>query len=337
MLISRRATLAALFAGIDGGAAFIRPANAADSAPRRGGTLKVAIERDIENFEPHKNYGTSTPLFQGHIYETLVGYGEKGELVGLLAESWTQQDPKTWVFKLRPNVKFHDGESFTADDVVYSIRRLLAPATGATRAAMLAVIADVNAPDPGTVIFTLSKPFGMLALVLSLTDVAMLKKGWAEAGNSYNQATNGTGPFKLAKFERNVQYRLERNQSYWHPDRPYLDAIEIVPIGDTPTRVNALLSRDVDMASLVPWERVDELEHDDGIALAKTFELLYVFAAEYEPQAVRRCPGAAGAELCGGSGRDLRLCLGWRRAADERRLHPSGFDVVLAACHAVVA
>ncbi len=263
---------AALIVAVCGLVAFTWTSQAADPTPKRGGTLKVGIERDIENFEPQKNYGTSTPLFQGHIYETLVGYGQKGELIGLLAESWAQKDPLTWEFKLRQNVKFHDGQDFTADDVVYSFKRLLDPKTGATRAALLAVIKDIEIKDPATVVFHLSKPLGSLPLVLSLNDVAILKKGWGEAGHNYNQETNGTGPFKLAKYERNVSYRLERNKSYWRSELPYLDAIEIVPIGDTPTRINSLLSRDVDMASLIPWERLEEIQQDKGIGVAKTFD-----------------------------------------------------------------
>lgn len=261
---------AALAVGLGGVVAFAGHADA--QTPKRGGILKVSIERDIENFEPQKNYGTSTPLFQGHIYETLVGYGPKGELIGVLAEEWSQQDPTTWVFKLRANVKFHDGQDFTADDVAYSIKRLLDPATGATRAGLLSVIKDVEIKDPRTVVLRLARPYGTLPLALSLTDVAILKKGWAAAGNNYNQATNGTGPFRLAKYERNVVYRLERNKNYWRSDMPYLDAIEIVPIGDTPTRINALLSRDVDIASLIPWERVAEIESNKDMAVTKTFD-----------------------------------------------------------------
>jgi ABC-type transport system substrate-binding protein len=234
--------------------------------------LKIAIERDVENFEPQKNYGTSTPLFQGHIYETLLGYDQSGRVIGVLAESWTQPDPLSWVFKLRHGVKFHDGQPFTADDVVYSFNRLLNPATGATRTAQLSVIHDVAATDESTVVMHLKQPFGTLPLVLTLNDVAILKRGWSEAGHDYNQATNGTGPFKLARYERNVVYRLERNTEYWRDDLPYLDAIEIVPIGDTPTRINSLLSGDVDFATLIPWENLEQIQEEKALAIVKTFD-----------------------------------------------------------------
>lgn len=244
----------------------------AQDTPKPGGVVRLAIERDIENFEPQRNFGTSTPLFQGQIYETLTGYDESGNLIGLLAESWEQPDPLTWTFKLRHGVVFHDGEPFDSADVVYSFERLLNPKTAATRAAMLSLIDKVEAPTPDTVSFKLKKPLETLPLIFSLPDVAILKKGWAESGHDYSQATNGTGPFKLGQFERNVSYSLDKNEAYWRPQVPLLDKVEIIPIRDEPTRVNALLSGDVDMASLVPWERTAEIEADPQLAMTKTFD-----------------------------------------------------------------
>lgn len=244
----------------------------AQETPKPGGVVRLAIERDIENFEPQRNFGTSTPVFQGQIYETLVGYDETGNLIGLLAESWEQTDPLTWTFKLRQGVVFHDGQPFDSADVVYSFERLLDPATAATRAALLSIVDKVEAPDADTVVFRLTQPLETMPLILSLPDVAILKKGWAESGNDYSQATNGTGPFKLGDFERNVSYSLDKNENYWRPQVPLLDSLEIIPIRDAPTRVNSLLSGDIDMASLVPWERVAEIEAEPLLTMAKTFD-----------------------------------------------------------------
>jgi peptide/nickel transport system substrate-binding protein len=236
------------------------------------GTLKLGFERDLENFEPHRNYGASSPLFQGHIYETLIGYDAEGNLVGRLAESWDNPDPLTWIFHLRHGVKFHDGGDFAAQDVVFSLNRIKEPETAATRGGELAVISSLKALDDYTVKIRLAEPFGALLVTLSLPDVAMLDKQWSEAGHDYDREMNGTGPFRLDSYERNVQYSLRRNENYWREGIPHLDGVDIIPINDTPTRVNALLSGDVDFVTLIPWERFAELESNPDFQMTKTFD-----------------------------------------------------------------
>jgi ABC-type transport system substrate-binding protein len=246
-------------------------ASTSNATPRRGGIVKVGYERDVENFEPHRNYGSSTPLFQGHVYDTLIGYDLKGNLVGRLAERWEHPDPLTYVFHLR-TAKFHDGSDFSAEDVVFSLDRIKKPGSGMTRAGALAVIDRMEAPDRRTVILKLSKPAGDLPVTLTLPDVAMLSKRWSEAGHDYSKEMNGTGPFRLESFERNVRYSLRRNENFWIKGEPYLDGIDIIPINDTPTRVNALVSGEVDLITLVPWERFAQLSARKDIELVKTFD-----------------------------------------------------------------
>ena len=245
---------------------------AAPGAPKRGGILKLGIERDVENFEPHRLYGTSSPLFQDNIYETLVSYDAKGNLVGRLAVSWENPDPSTWIFRLRRGVKFHAGGDFKADDVLFSFERIKNPKTGATRAAELAVIAKIEARDDYTVVMKLSEPHGVLPVTLSLPDVVMLDKQWSESGHDYKSEMNGTGPFRLASYERNVKYSLRRNDTYWRKGVPLLDGIDIIPMRDTPTRVNGLLSGEIDLVTLVPWERFAELASKPNVRMLKTFD-----------------------------------------------------------------
>src|SRR2546428_11330862 len=99
-------------------------------APKHGGTLVAAQEVDPVSLDPHTSSNFSALQGYEHIYESLTGYDEKTNIVPALAERWELQDGgKTYVFHLRPNVKFHNGQPMTADDAKYSVDPLLDPQT----------------------------------------------------------------------------------------------------------------------------------------------------------------------------------------------------------------
>ena len=98
--------------------------------PKRGGTLVAAAEIDPIGLDPHNSSNFSSAQAYDHIYESLTTYDEKTNIIPCLATSWEiTNDGKTYTFKLRPNVKFHNGQTMTADDVKYSIERVLDPKT----------------------------------------------------------------------------------------------------------------------------------------------------------------------------------------------------------------
>jgi peptide/nickel transport system substrate-binding protein len=98
--------------------------------PKRGGTLVAAAEIDPISLDPHTNSNFSSCQAFDHLYESLTMYDEKTNIVPALAQSWEiTNNGKTYTFKLRPNVKFHNGQPMTAEDVKYSIDRVLDPKT----------------------------------------------------------------------------------------------------------------------------------------------------------------------------------------------------------------
>ncbi len=97
--------------------------------PKYGGVLRYSGLRDPGGLDPHKSYGLSSSYLQGNVYDTLVEYDDKGEIVGALAESWEQPDSQTLIFKLRQGVVFQDGTEFNADDVIATINRMKNPDT----------------------------------------------------------------------------------------------------------------------------------------------------------------------------------------------------------------
>ena len=159
------------------------------------------------------------------VYEALLDIDFNLAIVPQLALAWKSLNPTTWEFKLRPHVTFHNGEPFTAADVVFSIERARAE-TSDFRGYVAGIVA-VEAPDDRTVRFTTSAPDP--SLWLKLAEVAILSKAWAERHDvtiptDYNGAgeetyasrhANGPGPFMVEAFEPRGDYTLVRNPTWW--------------------------------------------------------------------------------------------------------------------------
>src|SRR5258707_826071 len=139
-------------------------------------TFRYAYRIDPASLDPHALAETFTLSWLGQIYEPLVGRGKNLELVPALATKWEQPDPKTWRFHLRPDVKFHNGEAFSADDVIFSVKRM--KADGSDMAYTVAAVTEVKKIDDLTVDFIMAKPNPILPL--QTTSTYMMSKAWAE-------------------------------------------------------------------------------------------------------------------------------------------------------------
>jgi peptide/nickel transport system substrate-binding protein/glutathione transport system substrate-binding protein len=231
-------------------------------AAKPGGVLKLALLRDPVGWEPHINQGMTTYSFLNNIYEPLIRYSVKGDLEPGLAVRWENPDPTTYVLHLRKNVKFHSGNPFTAEDVKFSLERIVDPATAATRSKEFSVIQSITVVDAYTVRITLKNPNAPFLELLASGEAMMVDRKWAQSGGNFKQATSGTGPFKLGPFETGVRYTLIKNPEYWEQPYPYLDRIELASIPKDEVRVSALQTGSVDMAEYIPWQAIKGLEKD---------------------------------------------------------------------------
>jgi peptide/nickel transport system substrate-binding protein len=184
--------------------------------------------------------------------------------------------PTTWEFKLRPNVKFHNGAAMTADDVVFSMKRAMMPA--ADMKSLLVSVEDVIKVDDLTVHFKTKGPNPLL--VNNLTNLFIMDKDWAEANNAATpqnlrekvengatRAANGTGAFMLAAREPDVRTVLRVNPNHWAASQAQHGITEIVyrPIPEAATRVAALLSGEIDYLQDVPVQDIARLQTAQGI------------------------------------------------------------------------
>jgi peptide/nickel transport system substrate-binding protein len=245
---------------------------AAQTGPRYGGTLRTGMQTDPVGLDPHLSTATATRNMMEHVYDTLVFYSASGRFTPGLAESWTTSaDGLLWTFKLRRNVKFHNGRPMTAEDVVYSINRIKDPRTRSPRAGDFTDVDSVAAPDAGTVTFKMKKPFApLLAKLSGSISAAIVPKEVVEKDGDLNTNPTGTGPFRFVGYTPQQRLTLVRNGAYWEQDStgrrlPYLDRIEFVFFPDAIARATAIRTGTVDFIEYVPSSEVRNLRNDANV------------------------------------------------------------------------
>ena len=265
------------------GAAMALAATAADAR-----AVKWARAADALTLDPHAQNEGPTIAFNGQVYEALITRDNANKLVPALATSWKLVDPTTWEFKLRQNVKFHNGDAFTADDVVFSFQRALAPTSDYK--GYLANTKEIVAVDPFTVQLKTTGPNPLVPD--NLTTVYVMSKKWAEANNATKpqdfknkeenfavRNANGTGPFVLVSREPDVKTVVKRNDAYWDRGASPLEITELTltTIKQDATRVAALLSGEVDVVQDVPVQDIERLKASPNLRVTEGPENRSIF------------------------------------------------------------
>jgi peptide/nickel transport system substrate-binding protein len=273
--MSRRAFLGnglALGGGLAGlpllGAA-ARPALAQSGTPRPGGTLIAAAEIDPISLDPHTNSNFSSAQAFDHIYESLTMYDEKTNIVPALAQSWEiTNGGKTYTFKLRPNVKFHNGQVMNADDVKYSIDRVLDPKTASPWRSWFDAVKEIKVIEPLTVQMNLEAPYPLLGSFAGMRAAGIIPKDLAEKENLKIKGI-GTGPFKLVEYVPQDHITYARNPDYWDKPLPYLDGMVFKVLTEENARLAALRAGQIQYAFLSA-QGAAQLEGVPGIAVQKS-------------------------------------------------------------------
>jgi peptide/nickel transport system substrate-binding protein len=235
------------------------PAN----AQKQGGSITVGLELDIPGFDPLKVgvFDTSAETAAAAIFDTLVSLDDNGKPQPKLALSWTpSEDFKSWTFKLRPGVKFHDGTPFNAQAVKENFDRQKDPANKCRCAFYISFIHDVQAPDELTVVYNLIDPSINLPSLIALQSsnfVIQSPTAWKTKGDDYNRNPVGTGPYILKSWTAGDRMLLEKNPDYWNKGQPHLDRIILKPLPDAQSRFASLQSGEADLI----WD--DEYDADN--------------------------------------------------------------------------
>ena len=239
-------------------------------------TLRWARSIDASSLDPHASNTGPNVLVAQQIYEPLVLRQRDGWMVPALAVSWALVGPNVWEFKLRPNVRFHDGAVFDADDVLFSLERARSEASDMR--SLLSSLDKAERVDNLTVRLTTKGTDPLLPN--NLTDVFMLDKGWTEANGAVAvqdlrrpgegfaaRHANGTGPYILVDREPGTRTTMRRNELYWGRGEVPLEISEIVfrPIPDHDARIAALLAGEIDFVQDVPVKDIPRLQAARGI------------------------------------------------------------------------
>ena len=251
----------------------------------RAKDLTWSFSSDVQTFDPHTSRISFTNAFLANIYETLVRMDDTLAIEPALATAWDRPSPTVWRFHLRPGVRFHNGDPFTADDVLFTWARLNTP--GANRGPLSAVTA-MRAPDPMTVEIETAKPFPVM--LNALLGMGIMDRSWAEANGAAaasdltskteNYATrheNGTGPFRLVSHEPDGPTVLEASATWWDERRHNLDRVTFLPLRNPATRTAALVSGATDATVDLPLQDVDRVRRDPALQVVQGPELRTIY------------------------------------------------------------
>jgi len=219
-------------------------ATSASLTPQKGGSITVAYKDDLATLDPAIGYDWTNWPAEKLVFDGLLDYDSGTTIVPRLAESLpdVNSTATVYTFKLRKGVKFTNGREFTADDVVYSITRVLDPKTSSPGSGFFTGIqgaqdfidgkatsvSGIQALDPYTVQFTLSSPDVTFLNKMALNFAYIVpKEVVAQEGQNFGHAPVGTGPFVLKSWVSGQSLEFDRNPNYFMTDRPYLDQINI--------------------------------------------------------------------------------------------------------------
>lgn len=254
----------------------------ARAAQDTDGTLIVAFDADPEILDPHN----TTALIAGRVIalmnENLVTRDYEGAIQPGLAESWeVSEDGLTYTFTLRQGVTFHSGKEFTSEDVKYTFERWQGNEASPT-AYTIDPVESVEAPDPHTVVFTLSEPYNIFLDQLSGAWAVILnQEAVEEAGDDYGvSAVDGTGPFRFVSWDRNQRIVMERFDEYsWgapifeNAGPAHVAGVEIRIIPEAATRMAEFQAGNVHIVQDVPAADVARLDGDPNVSIVQYDQL----------------------------------------------------------------
>ncbi len=264
-----------------GGSSLLTFLASCGGATSGGKSLTWARGDDLRTQDPQEIAGLMEGTIARLLYDPLIDTDEKGNRVPALATEWQMApDGKSYTFKLRQGVKFHDGTPFTGDAVKFTFDRLLANPTLQHAASWKDTLAEVVVKDPLTVVFNLKAP--NLGLINSFGEPILAQNAKEKYGDKFFEKGIGTGPFKYVEWKKNERWAGEANKDYWNKGVVKLDKITFRPITEEATKIAALKAGEVDIIDSLSGDQADDLAKDSNLVIARvpsfdTIHLTYNF------------------------------------------------------------
>ena len=269
-------------------------------------TLRIAMAAEPTSADPHHYAAAPNSTLHDHIFESLVELDARLKAQPSLALSWTRRDDLTWVFELRPGVRFHNGAPFTANDVHFSLCRIVLNENelASSFSSTVRRLRKVESETPHRVVITTAEPEPLLPS--DLASIRMItaslaparpvafndaggcggrEAGWPQLAQfNEGSAAIGTGPFRLRSFGRSGVTELTRNEDYWG-EKPHWQAVRLQPVTAPGPRLAGLLSGDHDVVEAPSTADIPRLRANPAmrLAIAPTTRLIFLQLDQRQP------------------------------------------------------
>ena len=240
-------------------------ASGQETGDRYGGSIVVGVQQDIDSLDPHKATAAGTKEIIFNIFEGLVKPDENGNLINAVASDYTiSEDGLVYTFTLRDNVKFHNGNVVTAEDVKYSLERVSGLLDGTPLISTLSTIKSVDILDEKTVQVTVEN--ANTELIYSFV-AAIIPAG---SGEDETADPIGTGPFSFVSYKPQQGIVLAKNPDYWQEGLPYLDQVEFKIINSADTALLELQGGTIDFYAYLTDSQAQALQGSHQVISSPT-------------------------------------------------------------------
>ncbi|MBI2305611.1 MAG: hypothetical protein HYU86_12805 [Chloroflexi bacterium] len=243
------------------GASLLACAPAAGKAPEK---LTYGYIKEGVTLDGHIDFQIGSMSMGDALYDALTYQSSKRELEPGLAESWRSINDKTWEFKLRRGIKFHNGEPFNAEVVKWNVTRIQNPKHTGRLRAILSTIQGVEVVDDATVRIATTQPDPLIPVKFFQTKMVPPKYLEEKGDDILASKPVGTGPYRFVEWQKDVHVLAERNEDYWGP-KPGVEKIYLKAFPTQATRVAALKTGDIDIAYSLTKEDIDEITRDKNL------------------------------------------------------------------------
>lgn len=263
-----------------GGSESGTPAPESAAAPPAGErVLRVSQGSDVLTMDPYREFESPTICVLMNIFETLTDLDRELKLVPALAESWENLDPHHWEFRLHRNVRFHNGNEFDAQDVLYSLRRAQTWERSRVRSE-IPTFKDAEIIDPHTIRIATSVPDAILPtrlVSIMIMDRESSEEGIRKGGDPWLTSNPvGTGPYRLGEWRKDSWCELVAFDGY-RGGRPAVDRVRFLAMSNDATRVTAFLNGEIDILSHVPVQDIERVAAKDGYEVIRRPSLRLIY------------------------------------------------------------
>jgi peptide/nickel transport system substrate-binding protein len=222
-------------------------------------TFVVDLVNEPSSLDPQKQWNPDSYYVYRNVFDNLLTRDNDGKIVPQIATEWDYKSPSEVVFKLRDDVKFHDGEPLTAEDVAFSVSRIIDPAFKSPQISQFNKIKSAEATGENEVTIVTDGPYPVL--LAQLVKLSIVPKHVVEkvGDDAFNANPVGSGPYKFGNWERGSMVGLVRNEDYWGTKGPF-EKVEFRAVPDAATRVADLQAGNADLVVTIDADQAKQVE-----------------------------------------------------------------------------